>query len=446
MPKLMSNRVLRIVSVSVLLLPLPRTAQPPDAPKPTYIPPACQGRPITKVPASEMVAKLAGPEMPNRPISKGLQLTVFHQLSNAIETAYIDPDFNGRYWPRVVDPIRGRIEDGLETEVFYREMANLVKSLGDDHSNFLTPRQVVELITLRSGENSFVGLGVFARPIMSSKMVSITAVVPDSPAERNGLKMHDRIITVDGFPLVENGQVHMYRTLGPECSSAVFEVQTPGEPARTISIIRYRVTSPQPVVARLVPTKDGSRVGYIFIPSFLDETIPNQLKKALESLGMLDGLILDNRMNGGGSSGVLTATLGFFTSGTVGHFVGRNGKRPLEIPANPVRNSQKVPLIVLIGNDTVSYAEVFAGVLQDLGRARIVGQTSKGNVETMRPHTFSDGSLAYIATERFEPLRSKINWEKRGVKPDVEAHAEWDTFTFENDPGVATALKLLRPN
>jgi C-terminal processing protease CtpA/Prc len=178
----------------------------------------------------------------------------------------------------------------------------------------------------------------------------------------------------------------------------------------------------------------------------LDDTIPDQLKKELESFGDLDGLIIDNRMNGGGASGVLAATLGFFTSGTVGHFVSRNGKRALEIPGKRVWNSQKVPLMILIGKDTASYAEVFSGILQDLGRARIVGQTSAGNVETMRPHTFSDGSRAYIAAERFEPIRSKVNWEKRGVKPDVEAHAEWDTFTFENDPGVAAAVKLLRPN
>src|SRR4030095_9213693 len=190
----------------------------------------------------------------------------------------------------------------------------------------------------------------------------------------------------------------------------------------------------------------GSRIGYILIPSFLDETIPDQVKKTLETFGDLDGLILDNRMNGGGASNVLIPMLGFFTSGSVGDFVSRNAKRPLEISAKPVRNSQSVPLVVLIGKDTISYGEVFAGVLQDLGRAKIVGQTSKGNVETLRGHNFADGSQAWIAQERFEPIRSKVNWEKRGVKPDVEAHAEWDTFTFEDDPGVAAALRLLRPN
>ena len=259
-------------------------------------------------------------------------------------------------------------------------------------------------------------------------------------------KIHDRVLAVDGVPLIENGYVYQQRTLGPECSSSVFTVQSPGGSVRKVAIVRYRVSAPLPVVANLVPTRDGSRIGYIFIPTFLDSTIPDQIKKALDGFGELDGLIIDNRMNGGGSSSVLMPTLGFFTSGTVGHFISRTGKRPMEIQAKPVHNSQSVPLVVLIGKDTVSYAEVFSGVLQDLGRAKIVGQTSRGNVETLRGHNFPDGSQAWIAQESFQPIRSKVGWEKNGVKPDVEAHAEWDTFTFETDPGVTAAVKLLRSN
>jgi len=422
------------------------SAQPPDPLKPTSIPPVCQGKPLTQISPADVAARTVVANATNPTISKGEQLGVFFKLSNAIETTYVDPDFNGRYWPRVVAPVRERIEAGLDTEAFYREMSDLVKSLGDDHSYFMSPAKVLEDQSKIAGKNDFVGLGAFMRPIVANKTVSIIAVFPDSPAERNGLKMHDRVLAVDGVPLIENGYVYQQRTLGPECSSSVFTVQSPGGSVRKVAIVRYRVSAPLPVVANLVPTRDGSRIGYIFIPTFLDSTIPDQIKKALDGFGELDGLIIDNRMNGGGSSSVLMPTLGFFTSGTVGHFISRTGKRPMEIQAKPVHNSQSVPLVVLIGKDTVSYAEVFSGVLQDLGRAKIVGQPSRGNVETLRGHNFPDGSQAWIAQESFQPIRSKVGWEKNGVKPDVEAHAEWDTFTFETDPGVTAAVKLLRSN
>jgi len=432
-----------LITGFILLITFPLLTEAQTDQKPAYVPPVCEGRPIVR--ASHLETKppvIKG----NRPLSKGEQLSLFYKLSNAIETTYVYPDFNGRYWPRVVAPILERIEDGLETEAFYREMKDLVNSLGDDHSYFLTPAEGLVQSTMVGQRNDLVGLGAFLRPIVSSKVVSVVAVFPGSPAERSGLKMHDRILAVDGRPLVENGLVHEYRTLGPECSSAVFTVQTPGGPIRELSIVRYEVASSLPVVARQVATGNGSRIGYIFIPTFLDETIIDQVKKALESFGELDGLVLDVRMNSGGSSSVLIPTLGFFTSGIVGHFVSRNAKRPLEVTGRPIRNSQSVPLVVLIGQDTVSYAEVFAGVLQDIGRAKIVGQTSRGNVETLRGHNFADGSQAWIAQERFVPFRSRVDWERRGVKPDVEAHAEWDTFTFDTDPGVAAAVKLLRSN
>ena len=72
-----------------------------------------------------------------------------------------------------------------------------------------------------------------------------------------------------------------------------------------------------------------------------------------------------------------------------------------------------------------------------------MGQTTLGNVETLHGFTFDDGSRVWIAQERFDPLISHADWEKDGIQPDVEAHADWDTFTFENDPSVAAAVELL---
>ena len=93
-----------------------------------------------------------------------------------------------------------------------------------------------------------------------------------------------------------------------------------------------------------------------------------------------------------------------------------------------------MPLVVLVGTDTVSFGEIFSGVLQDIGRAEIVGQTTLGNVEILHGHNLSDGSLLWLAEERFVPLNSQADWEKTGIVPDVQASADWDTFTFETDP------------
>lgn len=208
-------------------------------------------------------------------------------------------------------------------------------------------------------------------------------------------------------------------------------------------LMRYAVEGNIPIDARLVTTSDGSKVGYIFIPTFFDETIPDQIKDALNEFGELDGLILDLRMNGGGSSSVTYPILEYFMDGVLGKFVSRQESRDLRIRAHEVQNSQTVPIVVLVGKDTVSFGEIFAGVMQDSGRAKIVGETSLGNVEVLHGFSFDDGSQAWVAAETFHSAFSDSNWEQTGIVPDVEAFANWNTFNFDTDPAVAASVKLL---
>ncbi|MGB8980297.1 MAG: S41 family peptidase, partial [Anaerolineales bacterium] len=218
---------------------------------------------------------------------------------------------------------------------------------------------------------------------------------------------------------------------------------SPGEEPREVILVRYAIRGGIPIEARLVPTSDGSKIGYIFIPSFFDETLPEQIENALDEFGPLDGLLLDVRMNGGGSTSVAYPILEYFVDGRLGRFVSRDSSRALEIEANEIQNSQSVPLVVMVSEDTVSFGELFAGVLRDTGRAQIVGETSLGNVEVLHGYDFQDGSQMWIAAETFDSEFSDTNWEETGIVPDVQAFAEWDTFYFETDPSIAAAVTLL---
>ena len=418
------------------------TAVPPTA-TPPYIPSECVGQPVATLPAATTVAEPTPSIGTNPPLSTSEQLALFDEITAPIPEVYIYPDFNGLDWSATVARSRAKVEAGLNTDAFYTEMQNLINELGDDHSFYLSPVEVAASDAELAGKNNYVGIGIQILPMTDKGRLSILLVFPGSSAEHAGLKPHDNLIAVDGIPLVENGAFYIQRVRGPACSAMVLTVQTPGEAPRDITVIRYSVSTSIPIIAQLVTTHDGSRIGYIYLPSFFDETIPGQVRQALEQFGQLDGLILDNRMNSGGSSDVLEPILSYFTDGLLGHFASRSATRPLQVTADPVNNSQSVPLAVLVGTDTVSFGEIFSGVLQDIGRAKVVGQTTLGNVEILFGHEFSDGSRLWLAEERFIPLHSQANWEQTGIIPDVQAYADWDTFTFENDPSVAAAVKLL---
>jgi C-terminal peptidase prc len=399
------------VSTPTLVPPAltPTTAIPTSVP--VYVPPECVGKPVATLPAATTVAEPTISAGTNPPLSKSEQLSLFEELTGPVPSLYVYPDFSGLDWPATVAKYRAKIEGGLDTETFYIEMQNLIAELGDNHSSYLSPVDVAATNAQLAGRNDYVGIGVEILPMLNKSRLSILLVFPGSSAEHAGLKPHDSLLAVDGIPLVENGITYPERVRGPACSAAVFTIQSPGEAPRDVTVIRAAINTSLPLIARMVPTQDGSRIGYIYLPSFFDETIPGKVKQALQQFGQLDGLILDNRMNSGGSSDVVEPILSYFTDGVVGHFVSRTATRPLQASADPINYSQTVPLVVLVGTDTVSFGEIFSGVLQDIGRAKVVGQTTLGNVEILHGHNLSDGSLLWLAEERFVPLYSQADWD-----------------------------------
>ena len=429
----------------------PPTETPPPPPTltvtleplvPAYIPSSCGSIPLATISPATALAQPTPELQANPDVPQDLQQKVFDDAVEVIEQVYVYPDFNGNDWPAIVSKYQEKIDAGLDTESFYSEMQSMITELGDEHSSFLSPVDVAADEADLAGSNDYVGVGTYILPQLDKNQVTIISAFPDSPAEHSGLKAHDTILTIDGLPIVDNGESYVYLTRGPECSATVLTVKSPGEEPREVMLVRQRIQSPLLIDARLVATTDGSRIGYIFIPTFYDQTIPQQIEDALNDFGPLDGLILDNRLNGGGSSDVLEPILSFFTSGNLGEFVSRKDSSPLQISADPIQNSQDVPLIVLVSEETVSFGEVFSGVLKDNGRAKIVGQTSLGNVEILHGYDFEDGSRLWIAEDTFDPSISHANWEETGIIPDVEALGDWDTFVFETDPAIAASLSL----
>ena len=367
-------------------------------------------------------------------------MTILRELGDIVENNYVYPDYNGHNWTEIASRYQSDIETGLDTQSFYNEMSTMITELGDEHSFFLSPAEVAESEAELRGDVQFVGVGIYGAPDFERRRLVVISTYPNSPAEHAGIQDHDSILFIDNQPITEKFS-NLLR--GPQCSAVMLTVQSPGEEPRDVMLLRHSIQGDIPIDARLVTTIDGSKIGYIFIPSFFDETLPEQIKNALNQFGKLDGLILDLRMNGGGSSSVTYPILEFFLNGRLGQFVSRDSARALEIDANEIQNSQTVPLIVMVSKDTVSFGEIFAGVMKDSGRAKIVGETSLGNVEVLHGFDFEDGSQVWLASETFHSAFSNANWEETGIIPDVQAFAAWDTFYFDTDPSIAAAIGVL---
>jgi C-terminal peptidase prc len=413
------------------------TALPPQNKTPTAIPPTAI--PPTTIPPT------ATPTLV--PIDQDQQLEIFQSLWSVIDQNYLYPDFNGQDWNATYEQYRQQIETGLDTDTFYQAMDDMVYGLGDEHSIYLNPRQVeVEDAEYESGHD-YVGIGVLVQYLAGKQRGVILLTFPGGPADQAGLKSRDSILAVEGVPLDDEEGAALDLLLGIEGTPVTLTVQTPGESPRKMTVHRARITGSLPVLYEPLQTPFGKRIGYMVIPNFSDSTIDTQVGEALSILSEnqpLAGLILDNRINGGGWDNVMSSTLSYFTSGKVGYFINRFEQEVLEIPRRNIGGSADLPIVVLIGPNTVSFGEIFSGILKDQGRAILIGETTDGNVEVLWGYGFDDGSRAWIAHDTFEPINhSEWDWEYDGIIVDFEVPADWDEYTTQTDPAIQAALTHL---
>ena len=373
-------------------------------------------------------------------------LEIFEQVWELVNQEYVSLDFNGVDWDAVRERYRPVIEAGQPDLEFYVTMNEMLGELGDEHSRFDDPQTVAEDDAGLQGNLDYVGVGILVQGRPEKNYAVILVTFPGGPAEEAGIRSRDHLLAADGVPILdEQGELRDI-VRGPEGTPVELTIQTPGEPPREVSVVRRRISGSIPIEYQVFES-GGKRIGYVFLPTFNDLTIPGQVKEALEEMslvGALDGLIIDNRMNEGGAEPALRETLRLFVGGRLGEFISRREERLLEVEAEDVGGSQSVPLVVLIGAGTVSYGEIFSGLLQVTGRATLMGQTTLGNVETIWGYDMPDGSRAWIARETFRPAGDQeANWEQSGIQPDIPVAGEWEEFKLEDDPVVEAAMQFV---
>ena len=267
------------------------TASPTPTPeplKPAFIPPECATVPLATI-APETASQPA-PEFETVDIKQGEQMRILREISNIVKDVYVYTDFNGKDWNEIESRYKEKVQSGLDTESFYREMQSMIDELGDEHSAFISPLEVEQADAQLKGDIEFVSVGIYGQPDLERERMIVISTYPGSPAEYAGIQHHDSILLVDGLPITEKSGNHLR---GPKCSAVVLTVQSPGEAPRAVMLIRTSIEGNIPIDARLISTPDGSRIGYIFIPSFFDETLPGQIENALNEFGQLDATRAD---------------------------------------------------------------------------------------------------------------------------------------------------------
>jgi carboxyl-terminal processing protease len=305
----------------------------------------------------------------------------------------------------------------LQTSV-YEFTCGAIISL-DPYSAFMTGNQYGE--TMSQIEGNFVGLGVELRTHPDS--LEIVSVIPHGPAGSGGIVAGDRIVEVDGKPVLELGsEVAADALRGPEGSIVSLALLRDAGRKESIRLQRRRVDIPSVEEARII---DGeSRVGYIRLTTF-QKTTEREFDAALWSLQQqgMKALIVDVRGNPGGLLNAAVELSDRFIS--QGVIVSTRGRNPLEDYVHRANDAGTwtVPLVVLIDENSASASEIFAAAIADHQRGVIVGHPSygKGSVQGIFPLNVGDGGVRLTTARFYSPNGTAIS--QRGVIPSVNVQS-----------------------
>ena len=288
----------------------------------------------------------------------------------------------------------------------------IIGTLNDTYTSYLNAREYESFGSSLSG--GFVGIGIIVS-LRDNKLL-IVAPIPNSPAEKAGLKSGDSILkineeSVTGMSL----DVAASKIKGPAGTPVKLLILHEGETEPVeMEIIRTRVEIPS------IHFEMRGNIAYINIAQFTERT-ETELAPIIQKLDEENakGIVLDLRGNPGGFLDIVVkVTSHFMTEGVIVE-VKSNLDKIDTYSVSPGVASTNLPMVVLVDNFSASSSEVLAGALQDHHRALISGNTTYGKGSVNYLHQLSDGSGLYITTGRWLTPNGRLI-EGHGIEPDIK--------------------------
>ncbi len=334
--------------------------------------------------------------------------------------------------------------------MMYGAISGMVSALGDPYTVFLPPGDNKVMNEDLSG--SFEGIGIQIG--FKGSQLAVIAPLPDSPAQKAGLKAGDFIVGIkDEVNNVDRG------TAGISLPEAVKLIR--GKAGTKVALILTREGLTEPFTVEIerakleVPSVLLSFVGkdktiaHLQLLKFGGDTSAQWEEKVSEILNNKDtkGVILDLRNNPGGYLEGAVETAGeFLPVGTLAVIEqGADGVKK-EYKTQRTGRLVKIPLVVLVNGGSASAAEILAGALKDNQRAKIVGEKTFGKGSIQEPMDFENGSGLHITIAKWlTPAGVWVNDKgpasQGGLDPDVKIVLDDKT---KDDTQLQAALSIFK--
>lgn len=313
-----------------------------------------------------------------------------------------------------------------------------IEGLGDQYSAYYDKKETKELT--ESLDGSFSGIGAVMTQDASSGVITITRVYDDSPAKKAGIKAGDVLYRVEEKTVT-----------GKDLDKVVSWIK--GKKGTKVNLTLLRGTNSDKM--KVTATRDvinvetvkykvlENQIGYISISEF-DSVTGDQFAKALKQLQKknIKGLVVDLRNNPGGSLTTVCDILdSILPKGLIVYTKDKNGKK--EEYTSDEKHQLNLPMSVLVNGQSASASEIFAGAVQDYGKAEIVGTQTYGKGVVQNLFDLKDGTCVKLTTSEYFTPKGR-NIDGKGITPDVKIEYKYNAKDPKADNQLDKAVFVVK--
>ena len=371
---------------------------------------------------------------------------------------YYDPALNKRDWNAVLAkyaPVAEKVPDaeGLATVVQL-----MLGELNGSHLGFYpgissaSQRRspaAPEPGDERSWSEQTVHLGVRFDPNFAGPGWKVKDVIPEGPADRvsSRLMPGDRVIAIDGREINNTKNPAEYLNLPPG-REVMLLVRAEGRDERKVTITPTTYSAIRPALYKMfvrdnrkqVEELSKGKLGYLHIAA-MDGASFDKFQEDLYAAGAgKDGLIIDVRANGGGSTADLLLTA--LTQPVHAIAVPRGGG-PGYPQDRTVFATWTKPITVLCDQNSFSNAEIFSHAIKTLKRGPLVGVPTAGGVISTGGTTIMDVGFLRLPFRGWYVVGTGDDMELNGAVPDVLIWKTPGDAAQGKDVQLAKAVEVL---
>lgn len=374
-------------------------------------------------------------------------------IKNEVKKNYYDPNFHGIDIEARFKKAEDRLDQVTSTSQGFAVISQVLVDFNDSHLFFLPP-----------STNLRVQYGWLTKAV--GNKCYVVSVKPKSDAEKQGMKIGDEIVSIEGFRPTKSElwKINYYYGVISVREKIKLTLLSPGaaEP-RNVEVRTEIKTLPVKIgflqwfrLFEGFHNEENDKHRFITLgnisawkfPSF--EFEPSEVPSLMSKFKKSDGLIIDLRGNGGGYVVTLEALVGrlFDKDIKIADLVGRKKMDPSIAKTVGGKDVFKGKLVVLVDSQSGSASEVFARVVQLEKRGQVLGDVSAGAVMQSVPFHGEMGDQSIVQygasiTNADLIMADGKSLEHIGVIPDELILPSAADLAAGRDPVLARAFEIL---